>query len=251
MIQGGALFLIDKTPGPTSFDVVRQVKNLIGDSKVGHTGSLDPFASGLLILLSGKATRLSDVLLTSDKSYFATVKLGERTDTLDRTGTIDATAEIPELTEEKIKEVLQGFEGEWLQTPPAFSAKKVHGVRLYELARQNIKVRRPKIPVQLHQLEFISYKKPFLEFTVTCSKGTYVRALASELGERLGTVAHLAELRRLSCGSFDIKRSVTVEELQENWESHYSLARQNLQVFLSGLRQPLGGQREESYHQEM
>lgn len=211
------VLVIDKTDGPTSFDVVRGVKRLLGPkAKVGHAGSLDPFATGVLVVLTGKATKLSDALLTADKSYRAWAKLGEATDTYDRTGEVEKTAPVPELTEEKIREVLAGFQGEWWQTPPMYSAKKVHGVRLYDLARQNIRVRRPPIPVQLHRLDFISYQDGVVEFEVTCSKGTYIRSLAEELGRRLGTVAHLKELRRLSCGQFALTEAVTLQQLESD-----------------------------------
>jgi tRNA pseudouridine55 synthase len=209
------LFVIDKRPGPSSFDVVRSVKRLLTDTKVGHTGSLDPFASGVLVLLTGKATKLSNCLLNADKSYEALVKLGESTDTQDRTGTVDAMMPVPELTFENIKEVLKSFEGTWMQTPPMYSAKKVNGVRLYELARNNISIRREPIAVQLYRVEAKSYDAPFIRFEVHCSKGTYIRSLADEIGKRLGTLGVLQELRRQSCGTFTLSEAVTVETLSE------------------------------------
>jgi tRNA pseudouridine55 synthase len=209
------VLVVDKTDGPTSFDVVRGVKNILGrDAKVGHAGSLDPFATGVLVVLTGRATKLSDALLTADKTYRAWVKLGSTTDTMDRTGTVETTAAVPELSEDQIKAALASLVGEWMMTPPMYSAKKVHGVRLYELARQNIRVRRPPIPVQLHKMEFISFADGIVEFEVACSKGTYIRSLAEEVGVRLGTVAHLAELRRLSCGEFSLADSATLVQLQ-------------------------------------
>jgi len=211
------VLVIDKEDGPTSFDVVRRVKNILGgDTKVGHAGSLDPFATGVLVVLTGKATKLSDALLTADKAYRATVQLGESTDTMDRTGKVEKTEPVPELTEEKVKQTLQGLQGEWMQTPPMYSAKKVHGVRLYELARQNIRVRRPPIAVQLHRMDYLAYANGVLEFEVTCSKGTYIRSLAEEIGVRLGTVGHLKELRRLSCGEFLLSDSVTLANLESD-----------------------------------
>jgi len=209
-----ALFVVDKVPGPTSFDVVRTVREMLGGAKVGHAGSLDPFASGVLVLLVGKATKLSGLLLNADKKYYGVIRLGEWTDTLDPTGTIEKTAPVPALTEEKIKEVLKSFEGTWAQTPPMYSAKKLHGVRLYELARQDIRVRRQPIDVILHEVKFISYTEPELHFEVSCSKGTYIRSLAEEIGERLGTVAHLKELRRLSCGQYTLGEALTVQALE-------------------------------------
>ena len=211
-----SLLIIDKVPGPTSFDVVRAVRRHIPREKVGHTGSLDPFASGVLILLVGRATKLSHVLLNADKTYHAVVDLGTDTDTMDRTGTVVRKAAVPSLTETDVRAVLKGFEGTWHQTPPMYSAKKVQGVRLYELARQNIHVNRQPIPVELTRVELKEFRPPVIEFEVHCSKGTYVRSLAQEIGERLGTAAHLSELRRLSCGVFPLAESITVEAFAQN-----------------------------------
>jgi tRNA pseudouridine55 synthase len=207
------LLVVDKVPGPSSFDVVRQVKRLLAGGKVGHTGSLDPFASGVLILLTGKATKLSNCLLNADKSYEAVVKLGESTDSMDRTGQVDKTMPVPDLTFEEVSKVLKSFEGTWMQTPPMFSAKKIKGVRLYELARNNISIRREPIAVQLHRVEALSFEAPYIRMHVHCSKGTYIRSLADEIGRRLGTVGVLDELRRLSCGSFSLSEAVSVETL--------------------------------------
>lgn len=229
------VLVVDKHDGPTSFDIVRQVKRILGnDVKVGHAGSLDPFATGVLVVLTGRATKLSDALLTADKSYRAWAKLGEATDTADRTGEVEKTAPVPLLTEEKIREVLASLQGEWLQTPPMYSAKKVHGVRLYELARQNIRVRRPPIAVQLHHLELISFADGVIEFEVSCSKGTYIRSLAEEVGLRLGTVAHLKELRRLSCGEFSLAESATVAELESNLADWSQKGFRNYRKLLQG-----------------
>jgi len=208
-----ALLVIDKEPGPTSFGVVKEVKRSLRGAKVGHTGSLDPFASGVLLLLVGRATKLSQGLINADKKYRATVKLGEATDTLDRTGSITSSGDLPLLTQEKVEEVLRTFLGEWYQVPPAYSAKKIRGVRMYDLARQNICVRRTPIPVQIYSVKLIDYSSPFIEFEVHCSKGTYVRSFADELGVRLGTFAHLFELKRLSCGSFSLADSIKVGTL--------------------------------------
>lgn len=210
-----SLLIIDKAVGPTSFDVVRTVKKILGADKVGHAGSLDPFATGALILLVGKATKLSNALLNADKRYRAVVKLGQATDTQDLTGEVNENKPVPELTESQVRECFEGFVGTWHQTPPMFSAKKMHGVRLYELARQNIKVRLQPIPVELYEMRLISMNLPEIEFEVHCSKGTYIRSLADDLARRLGTVGHLNALRRLSCGEFLLEDAVTVEKLSE------------------------------------
>jgi tRNA pseudouridine55 synthase len=223
-----ALLVIDKQPGPTSFDVVRQVRRRLGGMKVGHAGSLDPFASGVLILLTGKATKSSNLLLTADKKYLATLMLGSETNTLDRTGETTATAPVPDLSNEAIETAVKSFQGEWWQTPPMFSAKKKDGVRLYELARKNITIDREPIAVQLFSLEVKKVALPLLEIEVHCSKGTYIRSLAAEIGKRLGTLAHLAELRRLTCGEFVLEESLTVNQFEEGTESAMKQGRHHL-----------------------
>lgn len=218
-----ALIVVDKPVGPTSFDMVREIKRALREAgmdplpKVGHAGSLDPFATGALILLLGRATKLSGTLLNADKSYYAIAKLGSATDSYDGTGEVTKELPIPaDVTEEKIKQVLKDYEGEWMQTPPMYSAKKLHGVRLYELARNQINVRMQPIPVNLYRMDFIKWESPFIHFEVHCSKGTYIRSLADDLGRRLGTVAHLAELRRLTCGEFGLEDAVTLQDFKEN-----------------------------------
>lgn len=231
-----SLLVIDKEPGPTSFDIVREVKKLSRGSKVGHAGSLDPFASGVLILLLGKATKLSGALLNADKTYQATIRLGEATDTYDKTGTVVSQKEVPNLTVPEVLSCLKSFEGIWYQTPPMFSAKKVCGVRLYELARQNINVRRVPIPVRIYSANMISYEDPFLHCEIHCSKGTYVRSLADELGRRLNTVAHLYDLRRLSCGDFWLKEGVTLDRLKLDFEGELLRGYQNYSKLLRSER---------------
>ena len=208
-----ALLVIDKAVGPTSFDVVRKVKRLVPGVKVGHSGSLDPFASGTLVLLLGRATKLSGLLLNADKIYHATMKLGVATDALDCTGKVVDEKPVPALTEEVVAKTLAGFQGTWNQVPPMFSAKKIQGVRLYELARKQIAVPREPVPVELHELKLLKFEGDVVEFYVHCSKGTYVRSLAAELAERLGTVGHLTALRRLACGPYKLEEALTLEQL--------------------------------------
>ncbi|MCB0416995.1 MAG: tRNA pseudouridine(55) synthase TruB [Bdellovibrionales bacterium] len=231
MLRAESLLVVDKPPGPSSFDIVRIVKRLAG-GKVGHTGSLDPFASGVLILLTGKATKLSNVLLNADKTYEAVIKLGEATDSMDRTGTVTETREVPPLTEAQISDVLSSFEGTWMQTPPMYSAKKIRGVRLYELARQNIHVRRTPVPVELYKVKLLSMNLPYFSFEVHCSKGTYIRSLADEIGRKLGTVGHLSELRRTSCAGFSLKQSVTPEVLEADFSACRERGWENYRQFL-------------------
>lgn len=222
--MNAGVLIVDKTPGPTSFDVVRDIKRLYRGAKVGHAGSLDPFATGVLVVLLGKATKLSNLLINADKSYRAKLKLGVSTDSMDVTGKVVQEAPVPELTREQVNLVLKSFEGEWHQTPPMYSAKKIDGVRLYTLARKNIEVEREKIAVELHSVELVSMDLPYIEFDVSCSKGTYIRALADEIGKKLGSLAHLTELRRLSCGQFQLSESKTVEGLKEDVEGSYKKA---------------------------
>lgn len=217
-IEIPALLVIDKVPGPTSFDVVRQVRRRLGGMKVGHAGSLDPFASGVLVLLTGKATKASNLLLNADKKYHATMKLGSETNTLDRTGEVVEEAPVPILTDDQVEVAIKSFEGEWMQTPPMFSAKKKDGVRLYQLARKNITIEREPVAVILFSMRVIKVELPIIEFEVHCSKGTYIRSLASEIGKRLGTLAHLTELRRLACGEFSLDESLTVTQFEEQTE---------------------------------
>ena len=208
-----SVLVIDKTRGPTSFDVVREVRNYVNIKKVGHAGSLDPFATGVLVLLTGKATKLSNALLNADKRYIGLLKLGSSTDSMDCTGKVTQEMPVPELSEAQIDGVLRGFEGEWQQIPPMHSAKKIQGVRLYTLARKNLSVEREPIPVQLFEVRLLKWESPFITFEVHCSKGTYIRVLADEIAKRLGTVGHLSELRRTACGNFKLSESLTVDAL--------------------------------------
>lgn len=207
--QSGKLFLCDKPVGPTSFDIVRKFKKIFPGEKIGHAGTLDPFASGLLVVLVGKATRCSETLMNAKKVYRASLFLGELTDSLDLTGKIIEKAPVPSLTSEDIKGCLKSFLGEWLQEPPMFSAKKVGGVPLYRLARKQITVERTKKPVHIYEIELIEYNDKKIIFEVCCSKGTYVRSLGKEIAERLGTLGHLTQLRRLASGEFSVQEALS------------------------------------------
>lgn len=211
-----AVFVVDKEPGPTSFDVVRQVKRLFPGVKVGHSGSLDPFASGVLVLLLGRATKLSGLLLNADKEYDATLLLGTATDAMDRTGKVVQELPVPPLDAAAVASCLQSFVGTWNQVPPMFSAKKVQGVRLYQLARKNIEIVREAVPVQLHKLELERFESPEVQFRVACSKGTYIRSLAAEVASKLGTCGHLTGLRRTACGSYRLEEAETLAQIAED-----------------------------------
>jgi len=212
MISG--LLLIDKPPGLTSFEVVRRVRRALKVKKAGHLGTLDPFATGLLPLALGEATKLAQFLLVESKEYLATVKLGEETDTQDLTGRVTGTWE-PLPSPEEIQRVAAGFEGEIKQVPPLYSALRHQGERLYKLARRGEAVEAPPRTVVIHRLEVQAIDLPLVTLRVACSKGTYVRTLAQDLGRALGCGAHLAGLIRLAVGPFRLEDALGLEEIEK------------------------------------
>lgn len=207
------ILLIDKPKGPTSFKLVQILRKRLGVKKIGHAGTLDPFATGVMVMLVGRRyTRLSDRFLCLDKEYAAEVFLGATTDTYDSEGVVNSRSSvIPTL--EEIREALKAFQGEVEQIPPMYSAKKIDGKKLYELARKGQEVARAPVKVTL-QTHLVRYEYPYLELQVTCSKGTYIRSVAYDLGEKLGCGAHLSNLRRTRSGQFHIDQCLTEEELQ-------------------------------------
>lgn len=206
------IFLADKPPGITSFDVIRKLRKITSQQKIGHAGTLDPFATGLLIVLLGrKYTKLSDQFLGSDKTYEATVQLGSETDSGDLTGNVIHTSEeIPSLA--SLQKALTYFQGEVTQIPPMFSAKKVKGKKLYELARKGIEIERQPIHIRL-TTTLLSYEYPLIKIRVHASKGSYIRTLAADLGNRLSCYGHLVELRRTSSGMFALDRATSMIDL--------------------------------------
>jgi len=209
------VLLIDKPKGKTSFHLVARLRRLTGVKTIGHAGTLDPFATGVMVLLIGKPyTRLSDKLLTADKEYVAELHLGITTDSFDCDGNIQSQSDIvPTIAE--ITYCLKSFQGEVDQTPPMFSAKKINGKKLYELARQGKTVERKSVKVNL-ETTLISYNYPHLTINAKCSKGTYIRSIAYDLGLMLGCGAHLSNLRRLRSGSFKIDACFSGQTLQED-----------------------------------
>ncbi len=207
------MLVVDKPSGPTSSDVVLHVKRLLGLQRVGHTGTLDPLATGVLPLCLGRATRLSAYLTEQDKSYRAFVHLGIRTDSGDAEGKVIAERPVPDLTDAILERALQSLRGPQSQTPPMYSAVKIDGRRLYELARQGKEVDRPSRQIDVTELVLEAHTPTDLILRMSCSKGTYVRVLAEDLGERLGCGAHLTGLRRLRTGAFDLSRAVPLEDL--------------------------------------
>ncbi|GIW45724.1 MAG: tRNA pseudouridine synthase B [Candidatus Binatia bacterium] len=207
------VLVVDKPPGPTSAEIVRIVKRRLG-TKTGHLGTLDPFASGVLPLCLGEATKVAQLLAEADKEYVGTVQLGARTDTGDPTGRVVEERALPSDLEEGLSLVAQRLSGRRLQTPPMFSAIKRGGVPLYKLARQGVFVEREAREVEVEFLEVQRREQGQVWFHVRCSKGTYVRVLAEEIAEVLGTVGYLLELRRVRFGPFDLSQAVSLETIQ-------------------------------------
>lgn len=196
--------LIDKPAGPTSNDILNILKKKTGIKKMGHSGTLDPFATGLLIVAVGRATKLIPLLNDEPKVYQATLKLGEATDTLDCEGKIVETKPVPPLDSPSIESVLKFFLGKTRQIPPMFSAKKIAGKKMYELARKGIEVERKPVEIEIFDIDYLGGDAPTISFRVSCSRGTYVRVLGADIAKALGTVGHLVELRRERSGSFDV-----------------------------------------------
>ena len=208
----GAL-LVDKPGEWTSHDVVAKIRNFFRLEKVGHCGTLDPMATGLLILVLGKATRMSERFMASDKVYEGTMRLGETTDSYDADGEILETKLIPLMTLEDLNAAAEEFRGDIQQIPPMVSAKKIGGVPLYKMARQGKEVVREPRLIHVYTYRFHEYEEPFAYFRVSCTKGTYVRSLAHDLGQKLGCGAHLTALRRTGSGRFDVADAVPLAEL--------------------------------------
>ena len=208
----GAL-LLDKPVGLSSNAALQRTKRLLGARKAGHAGTLDPLASGLLVVLFGEATKFAGPLLDDDKEYVATLKLGEKTATGDAEGEVIERSAV-DISREKIEEILKNFTGSIEQIPPMYSALKRDGVPLYELARRGETVERAARQVTISAIELVRFESPFLELRVKCSKGTYVRTLAEDIGARLGTVAHLTALKRTGSGAFTLASAVTLDALE-------------------------------------
>lgn len=210
----GGVLPVDKPVGPTSHDAVAAVRRALGTRQVGHTGTLDPFASGLLLVCFGPATRLAEYLTPLSKTYRAVMRLGEATDTDDRTGRVVATSDAWRgLAEAEVRAALERQVGEIEQIPPRFSAKKVDGERMYAAARRGEEVERKPSRVVVHRLEVLEVRLPQVEFEVECGSGTYIRAIARDAGEALGVGGHLAELRRTRMGARSVDAAVPLDAL--------------------------------------
>ncbi|MDD3154435.1 MAG: tRNA pseudouridine(55) synthase TruB [Victivallaceae bacterium] len=212
--NSNGVILVDKPAGWTSFDVVNFVRSRFNIPKVGHCGTLDPEATGLLVVLLGKFTRLSDKFSGQDKVYSGTLRLGVVTDSGDMAGKIVEEKDPSAVTEEALRTAIATFVGEQMQKPPMVSAVKVDGKKLYELARKGIEVERESKPITIHSIRVDSVNLPECAFTVRCSKGTYIRQLAADIGEKLGCGAVLTSLRRLSSGEFNVEDALTIDTLK-------------------------------------
>lgn len=252
------IIIIDKSKEFTSNDVVSKVKKIL-NVKVGHTGTLDPNATGVLPLLLGKGTKFSKYLMNHDKCYIATLKLGIKTSTADVEGDIIEERNVDDNIFDKkyLSENLNKFVGNLVQTPPIYSAIKVNGKKLYEYARNNIEVDIPKRNIKIYSINLIEYSKKdrIVVFEVECSKGTYIRSLCEDIAEKLGTIGYMKELRRTRVGEFNINEAVTIDEVEKNknneeWiknkvislekllknNKNINIKKENLNKFLNGVK---------------
>src|SRR3954447_15407956 len=209
------VLLVDKAAGMTSHDVVALVRRRLQIKKVGHCGTLDPIATGLLLLTVGRGTKIQDLLMSEDKEYSGTLALGVTTDTQDREGEVIQQRSVPELDERQIRAAFEKFRGDFYQTPPMVSAKKHGGVPLYKLARQGKVVEREPRFVHVYRYSVDRISLPDIDFSVLCSKGFYVRTYAHEIGETLGCGAHLKALRRTKSGRFDLANAISVAQIKD------------------------------------
>ncbi|MBD7910457.1 MULTISPECIES: tRNA pseudouridine(55) synthase TruB [Clostridium] len=205
-----------KNRGMSSFDVVRIIKKASKEKKVGHTGTLDPEATGVLPVCLGKATKIIDYIMTAEKSYYVKFKLGVKTTTYDLEGEVVEEKDSSKLRNEEILDVINSFKGEYLQVPPMYSALKKDGIRLYNLARQGIEVEREGRNINIYDIKNIYISNPYISMDVTCSKGTYIRSLCYDIGEKLGVGATMTELKRTKTSIFTEEESVNIDEIEEN-----------------------------------
>lgn len=208
------VLLVDKSQAMTSHDVVAITRRSLNTKKVGHCGTLDPLATGLLIITIGRGTKIQDLLMSEDKEYIGTLKLGEETDSQDSDGQVTKSSPVPEFTREQIDAAFAKFHGDFYQTPPMVSAIKKDGVPLYKLARQGKVVEREPRFVHVYAHEILAIRPTEIDFRVVCSKGFYVRTYAHEIGAELGCGAHLKALRRTKSGRFSVEGAITIDELK-------------------------------------
>jgi tRNA pseudouridine55 synthase len=212
-LKPSGVLVVDKPEGVTSHDAVSRARKTLGFKKIGHAGTLDPFATGVLILLVGEGTKLSNYLMDGRKTYIASIKLGEKRDTADLTGEIIDSALFDNISLADIKTALTRFEGEIEQLPPMYSALKKNGVPLYKYARKGIEIERKKRLVVIDSIKLLEFNSPYVDIEVTCSKGTYIRTLAEDIAASLGTLGHLVKLRRTRSGALSIDDAISFEDL--------------------------------------
>lgn len=231
--SAAGVVLIDKPVGPTSFAIVQKLRRLLGVKKIGHAGTLDPFASGLLLLCVGReATKHIDRFMTGRKTYQAVLQLGQETDTLDPEGQVTAVRPVPVLREDELAGLLAEFIGPQMQAPPAYSAAKHQGKPLYHYARQGITIEKEAKPIEIYSLDLNGYDAAAarLAVTVSCSRGTYIRVLAADIGRRIGCGAHLAALRRTESSSFAVEEAVDGARLFSGGEDVLTAVREKMQT---------------------
>lgn len=252
------ILIVNKPKQYTSHDVVAKVKKICKE-KVGHTGTLDPMATGVLPLLLGQGTKLSKYLINHDKTYIATIQLGQKTDTLDGEGNIieEKSVNVSVFNKEMIRQTLENLKGKQVQTPPMYSAIKVNGKKLYEYARKGVEVEVPKREIEIYDIELlnINEKDKTIELKVHCSKGTYIRTLCEMIAEKLETIGYMKELNRIQVGQFELSQAVTIEDIEKNkdneefWNENVitmqkffekypttELQEEKLNLFLNGVR---------------
>jgi tRNA pseudouridine55 synthase len=208
------VLLVDKPGEHTSHDVIARLRGKLRMRKIGHAGTLDPMATGLLIVLVGKATRVSQFIISLDKEYEGTVELGKTTDSQDAEGETMETRPVPELSEADVKSAMNGFLGDQYQIPPMFSAIKIGGVPLYKKARRGEEVEREPRFIRVMSWELLKFASPHIDFRLRCTKGTYVRTLAHDLGNKLGCGAHLSALRRTATDRFNVAQALTMDQIE-------------------------------------
>lgn len=213
-VVGDGVLNVNKPSGWTSHDVVVKIRSLLGGAKVGHAGTLDPAATGVLPVLVGRGTRIAEYLLEWDKEYRGILRLGETTDTQDATGTVLSSCSVEDLADERIRETAARFVGPCLQVPPMYSAVKIAGVPLYKSARAGLTVAREAREVQVHELDVLGIRGADVDLRVVCSKGTYMRTLCADIGEALGVGGHLHSLERRRVGPLDLAHALTMEEIE-------------------------------------
>jgi len=208
------VLLVDKPRDHTSHDVIARLRGKLRMRKIGHAGTLDPMATGLLVVLVGRATRVSQYIISLDKEYEGTVELGRTTDSQDAEGQTMETRPVPALTEAEVRAAMQGFLGDQYQTPPMFSAIKIAGVPLYKRARKGEEVEREPRFIRVMSWDLLRFESPLIDFRMRCTKGTYVRTLAHDLGNRIGCGAHLRALRRTATDKFSVAQALTMEDIE-------------------------------------